>query len=224
MAAVLKSDTIGKESGVHVPVAFNVEDVQNRARQYLAEIQREADQLLQQAQAEAQRIRHAAKQQGLAEAESSVEQRIQEAAQKLSDQRCRTAIATCEASVAQLTQDTADWLAMWRNQTVELASKMAEKIVRREMEENEELLRVWLEEALVALRDVRDVRVLVHPDDFAVAGRFLQHLAKTIPQAASVEIIPDPDIPMGECLVRSQHGQIDQQLTTQLQRLVDQLS
>ena len=44
-----------------------------------------------------------------------------------------------------------------------------------------------------------------------------------IPQAAQIEVIPDPEISLGGCIVRSMHGLIDQQLETQLQRLVEQL-
>jgi flagellar biosynthesis/type III secretory pathway protein FliH len=50
----------------------------------------------------------------------------------------------------------------------------------------------------------------------AVAGRFLQNLAKSVPQAAQVEVLPDPEISLGGCIVRSSHGQLDQQLETQL--------
>ena len=110
-----------------------------------------------------------------------------------------------------------------RNLTVELAARMAEKLVRRAMQDNEEVLRVWLEEAIIAMRDARELRILVNPGDFSVAGRFLQNLTKMIPQAALIEVIPDPEISLGGCIVRSMHGFIDQQLETQLQRLVEQL-
>jgi flagellar biosynthesis/type III secretory pathway protein FliH len=105
-----------------------------------------------------------------------------------------------------------------------LAAEIANKVVRRELSSDNELLRVWLEEALVAMQDARELRVRVHPDDFAVTGRFLQQLAKSIPQAASVEILPDPEISLGGCRLQSNHGQIDQQLETQLDRLAEQLS
>ncbi len=223
MASVLKSDN-GKNAGVSAPLAFNMEDVQSRAKQYLQEVQQEADQLLARARQECERIQQEAKAAGLAEAEAEIDARVRTAAQQLSDQRCRTAIASCENTVQQLANDTSNWLAQWRNQTVELAANMADKLVRGRIPDSEELLRVWLEEALVAMRDARDVRVMVHPDDFAVAGRFLQQLAKSVPQAASVEVIPDPEVTLGGCIVRSKHGHIDQQLETQLQRLVEQLS
>ena len=223
MAAVLKSDQLTSGSSPPQAVAFNMEDVQHRARNYLAEVQREAAELLAAARQEATRLREQAKHEGIAQAQQAIEQQIQSMAQQLSDKRCKTAIATCETATQQLAQQTAQWLAQWRDQTVELASRIAEKILRREMASSPETLRVWLEEALVAMRDVRELRVLVHPDDFAVAGRFLQQLTRSFPQAANVEVLPDPEISPGGCVVRSQHGQLDQQLESQLQRLVEQL-
>ncbi len=223
MAAVLKSEQLSRGSDYPQAVAFNIEDVQSRARDYLVQVQREAAGILEAANAEAVRIREQAKLDGMAQAKVTNEQKVQTTAQQLSDTRCKSAIVTCEATVAELTRQTTQWLALWRNQTVELAAKISEKILRREMSVSEETLRVWMEEAIVAMRDVRELRVLVHPDDFAVAGRFLQQLAKTVPQAANVEILPDPEISLGGCIVRSSQGGIDQQLETQLQRLVEQL-
>ncbi len=223
MAAVLKSEQLSRGSDFPQAVAFNIEDVQSRARDYLAQVQREAAEILTAANVEATRIREQAKLEGIAQAKSTIEQKTLAAAQQLSDTRCKSAIASCEATVTELTRHTTEWLALWRNQTVELAAKIAEKILRREMSVNEEILRVWMEEAIVAMRGVRELRVLVHPDDFAVAGRFLQQLVKTVPHAASVEILPDPEIGQGGCVVRSAHGGIDQQLEAQLQRLVEQL-
>ncbi len=223
MAAVLKSEQLSRGSDYPQTVVFNVEDVQNRARDYLTQVQREAAEMLAEAKLEAIRIREQAKLDGIAQAKATIEKQIQTSAQQLSDTRCKTAIATCEATVETLSRETTQWLALWRNQTVELAAKIAEKILRREMSSSEETLRVWMEEAIVAMRDVRDLRVLVHPDDFAVAGRFLQQLAKSVPQANSVEILPDPEVSLGGCIVRSTQGGLDQQLETQLQRLVEQL-
>jgi flagellar assembly protein FliH len=224
MASILKHDILMRGGDLPQPVAFNIEDVQTRARDYLLEVQERAAELLHQAQQQSAQIRQQAKAAGLAEAQAQFEQQVTAAAQKLSDERCKTAIQACEKTVESLTNETTEWLALWRNQTVELAAKIAEKLVRREMRDENELLRVWMEEALVAMRDARDVRVSVHPDDFAVAGRYLHKLSKTIPQAGSAEVLPDPEIQLGGCVVRSNHGSIDQQLETQLQRLVEQLT
>lgn len=224
MASILKHDILMRGGDFPQPVAFNIEDVQTRARDYLLEVQERAAELLHQAEQQSTQLRQQAKAAGLAEAQAQFEQQVAAAAQKLSDERCKTAIQACEKTVDSLTSETTEWLAQWRNQTVELAARIAEKLVRREMRDENELLRVWMEEALVAMRDARDVRVSVHPDDFAVAGRYLQKLSKTIPQAGSAQVLPDPDVQLGGCIVRSNHGSIDQQLETQLQRLVEQLT
>jgi len=223
MATILKGDRIGQISTDAHLIVFNVEDVQERARAYLAEIQQQAMQIIEEANKKAIDIAMAAHQAGLASGRAEIDDQVERRAQQISDQRCKTAIASCEATVQQLSGETTAWLTHWRNLTVELASQMAEKLVRRSMKDNEEVLRVWLEEAIIAMRDARELRILVNPDDFTVAGRFLQNLTKMIPQAARIEVIPDPEISLGGCIVRSMHGLIDQQLETQLQRLVEQL-
>jgi len=223
MATILKGDRISQGATDTQFVAFNVEDVQERARAYLAEIQQQAASIINDANRNAASIAQEAHVKGLASGKAELEQQIERRSQQLSDQRCKTAVATCEATVQKLAGETTEWLTNWRNLTVQLAAKMAEKLVRRSMQDNDEVLRVWLEESIVALRDSRELRVLVNPDDFAVAGRFLQNLTKMIPQAAQIEVIPDPEITKGGCVVRSMHGSIDQQLETQLERLVQQL-
>ena len=223
MATILKSDHLLQAKVSSQPVAFNIEDVQQRARDYLAEIQQQAAGIIAQANQQAGEIRKQAHREGLASGQADFERRVAERSQQVSDQRCKTAIGSCESTVTKLAEETTGWLTNWRNMTVELASRMAEKVVRRRLQDSEETLRVWLEEAIVAMRDARDLRVLVHPDDFAVAGRFLQNLAKMIPHAAQVEVLPDPTISLGGCIVRSMHGTIDQQLESQLNRLVEQL-
>lgn len=222
MASVIKQGTLNEE--LHAPDAFNVQDVQQRADQYMADMQKKAAEIIQQAEDDAADIRESARQQGLTDAEAEVAEKVEAQAHQLSDARCKTAIQTCERTVGKLTESTSAWLGNWRHQTVTLAARMAEKLVRHEMQENEEVLAAWLEEAIAATRDMRDLRVLVNPDDFAVAGRFLTQLAKTIPQAASAEVVPDPEVSLGGCIVRNNDGLIDQQLETQLERLINQLS
>jgi flagellar assembly protein FliH len=224
MASVLKNDTLVRGSSKAEPIAFNIEDMQARARDYLLEMQNQAAELIEQAKREAVQIKNQAHQQGVQAAHADIQRRVEETAAKLSDQRCKTAIAACEQTVKQISESTAEWLMQWRNQTVLIAARIAEKLVRAQMHDHNELLRVWMEEAIVAMRDERDLRVLVHPDDFAIAGRFLQSLSRTVPHAGNVEVVPDPETKLGGCVVKSKNGQIDQQLETQLQRLVDQLS
>jgi len=186
-------------------------------------MQQQAAEILERARQESIAIKADAQQAGLKAAREEIEKRVEDTAARVSDARCKTAIAACHQSMDQLHEATSQWLTQWRNQTVELACRIADKLVRARMGSDNELLRVWMEEALVSMRDEREVRILVHPDDFSLAGRFLQSLAQTIPHAGSATVLPDPEVQRGGCVVRSKNGRMDQQLESQLQRLAEQL-
>lgn len=225
MAAVLKSFHPSSDPSSAVPIAFNVRDVHYQAESYLREVQQRGQEILCAAERDAAAIRETAEQQGYAEAEAKFSQRLAEEARRLSDDRCRLAISACEQTVQELGNDTADWLAKWRDQTISLAVCIAEKLIRNTTEPNKiDLLRTWLEEAICKISDTREIRVHVHPDDFSTAGECLSRLAASVPHAATAQVIPDVAIEAGGCLVRTTHGQVDQQLSTQLQRLVEQLT
>lgn len=223
MASVLKQDSLQPGKAMAQPISFNIQDMQSRAREYLIEVQQQAADLLADAQREAAALKVQAHQAAVKAAQQDIEKKIDDNAARLSEARCKTAIAASQQTLEQLNQATTQWLAQWRNQTVELACRMAEKLVRSQTSFDQELLRVWMEEAIAMMRDEREVRILVHPDDFSLAGRFLQNMAQTIPHAGSATVLPDPTIERGGCLVRSKNGQVDQQLGAQLQRLAEQL-
>ncbi len=223
MATILKQADL-KQSGAEARlVAFNIDDVQQRAQAYLADVRQQAAALLAQAQSEADTVRAAARSEGLAQAQKEIAQQVEQRAQQLTEDRIRLAIGACQQAIDSLTSDTSRWLQTWRDSTIELAIAMAEKLTRQSMAQGLEPLRVWLEEALMMMRDARDVHILVHPDDFTWAGRYLQQMARHVPHAGSAEVLPDPEVSRGGCIVRCQHGEVDQQLETQLARLGEQL-
>lgn len=223
MATILKPEQIQQSGDANRLVAFNIDDVQQRAQAYLAQVREQAAAILAAAKGEAEQQRAAARATAVAEAQKTISQQVEERARQLTEERIRTATAACQQAVDSLTADTTVWLQEWRDLTVDLAIAMAEKLVRQSMTQGLEPLRVWLEEALMMMRDARDVHILVHPDDFTWAGRYLQQMAKHVPHAGTAEILPDPEVSRGGCIVRCQHGQIDQQLETQLARLGEQL-
>ncbi len=223
MATILKESQLKQSGESPGLVAFNIDDVQARAQAYLQEIRKQAAQIIADAQREADSVRSTARAKGAAEAQNEIAQQVENRARQLTEERIRLATAACQQAVDSLSNDTSKWLQEWRDITVDLAIAMAEKLVRQSMQHGVEPLRIWLEEALMMMRDARDVHILVHPDDFTWAGRYLQQMAKHVPHAGTAEILPDPEVSPGGCIVRCQHGQIDQQLETQLARLGEQL-
>ena len=223
MATILKQAQLQNSGTENRLVAFNVDDVQQRAQAYLVQVRQQAAEILAAAERQAESVRSAARAAALADAQKDFTQQVEERARQMTEERIRTATATCQQAVDSLSSDTTQWLQEWRDVTIQLATSMAEKLVRQSMAHGEEPLRVWLEEALMLMRDARDVHILVHPDDFTWAGRYLQQMAKHVPHAGSAEVLPDPEVSRGGCIVRCQHGQVDQQLETQLARLGEQL-
>jgi flagellar assembly protein FliH len=224
MASILKAQTGAVDSDGETPVVFDLKDVKQSAEAYVADAQQNAQRLLDEAESAAESIREEARLRGLEDAETEFNSRVQEAARKLTELRCRTAIASCESAIENVQTLTADWLELWRDQTVTLAASMAEKLLHREIaQDRKHTLRCWLDDALGSLREARSVRVLVHPDDHAVAEQLLEMIARSIPQVAEAVVVVDPEIELGGCIVRTSHGSIDQQLSTQLQQLVHQL-
>ena len=224
MASILKHDALVRGGELPQPIAFNMEDVQSRAREYLAEVQQQAAAILQQAQADANQLRQQAQREGLAAAQQQISQQIATEAKALSDQRCKTAIAACELSVQELIASTTEWLEAWRDQTVRLSLRMAEKLVRKELSwQPEAIFQRWLEEALRSARDSRELKISVHPTDYEIAGQTLEKLAKSIPQAAQATVVCDPEVKVGGCVLVSEHGSLDLQLETQLERIAEQL-
>jgi flagellar assembly protein FliH len=223
MATILKQDQIRQSGETPRAISFNTEDVHQRAQAYLDQVRLQGQEIIAQAQREAAQVRAAARAAGLQDAQKDLAKQIEEASLKLTEDTIRTATAACQQSLNSLSADTQQWLQEWRDVTVDMAIAMAEKLVRQSMAHGVEPLRVWLEEALMLMRDARDVHILVHPDDFTWAGRYLQQMAKHVPHAGSAEVLPDPTVSRGGCVVRCQHGQVDQQLETQLARLGEQL-
>ncbi len=190
MATILKESDL-KQSGDEARlVAFNIDDVQIRAQAYLTEVRQQAAAVLAEAHAQADKVRAEAHSLGLAQAQKEILQQVEQKAQQLTEERIRLAVGACQQAIDSLTSDTSRWLQVWRDATIDLAIGMAEKLTRQSMAHGLEPLRVWLEEALMMMRDARDVHILVHPDDFTWAGRYLQQMARHVPMPVQPRSCP----------------------------------
>jgi flagellar assembly protein FliH len=96
---------------------------------------------------------------------------------------------------------------------VRLAVAMAERIVRRQVDLDRELLIVMARVAIDRLGDSTVATVHLNPIDFEAAtrGRDLS--------SASVQIVGDPAVPRGGCLVKSSFGTIDASIESQVREL-----
>ena len=97
---------------------------------------------------------------------------------------------------------------------VSLALAMAERVVRREIDIDRDLLAVMARVAIDRLGENAVATIHLHPTDCAAA---VQRAGGA--QPGSVEIVADINVPRGGCVVRSAFGSIDAGIDAQMREL-----
>ncbi len=106
-------------------------------------------------------------------------------------------------------------LAEAREELVELALAVAEKLLRRVLAGDREAVRSLAEAALREARGRRVVRLRIHPDDVAALAPDLDGLAG----ARGVELLADPGLRPGDAVAETEAGVADARIETQLAAL-----
>lgn len=172
-----------------------VVEAQAEARRILADAEQAAALLRANAERSARELREAAYQEGR-------EAAMLEITQLLLDirQRRETALVEVEEDV------------------LRLAVKLAEKIIGREIEQRDTTLADIVSTALRHARQQEMLVVRVNPTDLAS----IQAQRESIDSAARarfLDIVADPRVERGGCLIESESGTVDAQLATQLRVL-----
>lgn len=217
MTTVIKATD--RNRGVQ-PVAFNFDDVADRADTYLDGIRRQAAEILAEAQAEAQRIRQKARVEGIAAGRGEVEALVDK---KLAEQ-LGTLLPALGAAVQQIQQAKQAWLAEWEKNAVHLAAAIAAKVIRRELAHAPEIPLQLVREALELAAGGGQVRVRLNPGDYQTLAPQAKTLVRELTPLGSTEVIADEAITPGGCRVETEFGAVDQQIESQLKRIEEELA
>lgn len=168
---------------------------QAEARRLIAEAEQEATAILEQAKLAAREMREAAYREGL-------EASLLELNQHLLDARERrdTALAEVERDV------------------LRLAVKLTEKIIGREIKQEEETLADIVSTALRHVRQHETLTVRINPTDMPFVQAYRERLDPS-GRARFLDLVPDPRVAHAGCIIESESGTIDAQLDTQLRVL-----
>jgi flagellar assembly protein FliH len=108
-------------------------------------------------------------------------------------------------------------------QVLELVVDVARSLFGEGWTLEAEALHAAFARALAEARPLGDLRVHVHPDDAALLGpRWPEQQSSQIGQ--HLELVPDPVIRRGGCLVEGDFGAVDARVETQLQLAVEALT
>ena len=217
MATVIKS-TFGTRNAL--PIAFEFEDIARQADRYVDEVQAKATGIMAQAQQQAEAFRRRAEEEGRQAAMLAVEQLLD---QKVS-QKMESVLPALASVVAQLADARQDWLRHWERSAVSLAAKIAKRVIRRELSHAPEITADLVRESLEMSAGSSHIRIALSPTDFETLGGQINRLIQEIAKASQAEIVPDESLSAGGCRVETRHGIIDQQIETQLERIVAELT
>lgn len=216
MSTIIKSDTANGSR----PEGFAFDDLDRPGATPLDRARREAAELLAAAEREATELRRAAEEQGRAAALAAAEQVLEE---KVHRQMAAVAPALA-AAVDAIHAAQAQWLAHWEKAALDLATAIAARVIRREVERAPDVTLALVKEALELAAGSADVRLRMHPDDLAAMGWQVERLAKEVGRLGDVEMVSDDTITRGGCRVDTRFGTIDQQFESQLARIRQELS
>lgn len=108
-----------------------------------------------------------------------------------------------------------------RHDIIRLAAIIAEKVTKRKVEIDHEIISAQLASALRVVMNPGKLRVILHPADHELAEMVLPTLLKKLDGTVHAEIEIDEDVGQGGCVIRTeQGGEIDATIQTQFDRLI----
>lgn len=189
--ATVKDQPLAASGVIKRPVV----EAQARARQIIAEAEREAAAIRESAETSARELREAAYREGLEAALLELNQHLLDARE-----RRDTALTEVERDV------------------LRLAVKLAEKIIGREIERDEAALADMVATALRNARQHEMLTLRINPADLPAVQAHRQRLDPA-GRARFLDLVADPRVAHGGCIIESESGTIDAQLNTQLRVL-----
>lgn len=217
--SVIKAEQLQREDRDFSAVAFNFEDVTDRAQGELAKIKQYAAKLIQEAQQEAAKIR----QQAATAGQTDAMQKAQATLKTQVDQQAATVIPALQQIVKELTEAKQTFLQEWENAALHVACSIAEKVIRREITQRPEIGIDMIRETIRLASGCGEITVHMNPLDIDAMDKGAANSANVLRKLSPSQVIADPQLSRGSCRVETQFGEIDGQIETQLRRIEEQL-
>ncbi len=220
MASVIKAGQIIPRGTAIQHAEFNWEDMSVNAARYLDTVRQQAEQIVASARQQARQIAAQAAAQGhqaaLQEARTAALAEIQA--------RWETLRPMFAQLAERVTQAQLRWQRDWEDRVIHLAVAIAQRLVRGELARQPRISQQWIREALELAATCQTITLRLHPDDYAAVGDWRELLGAEFGLHAPTQILPDPGIDRGGCRIDTEFGSIDQQLTSQLARVAEELT
>lgn len=107
-------------------------------------------------------------------------------------------------------------LAGAETELLKLSLKIAERIVGKALELDRSILLDIIHKAIQSLKYQKEIRIRIHPDDVAYLKDQKMQLYAMLGESKEIEVVEDPLVGKGGCIIDTEIGTIDARLETQL--------
>jgi type III secretion protein L len=97
-----------------------------------------------------------------------------------------------------------------------LSLKIAERIVGKALELDRGILLDIIHKAIQSLKYQKEIRIRIHPEDVAYLKDQKMQLYAMLGESKEIEVVEDPLVGRGGCIIDTEIGTIDARLETQL--------
>jgi flagellar assembly protein FliH len=155
-------------------------------------------------------------------------QEVIRAAEKLAEEQLDKKLATLLPAVKQFVDQLAHakdaWRAHWEKAAIHVATRIAERVIRRQIAEDPQITASLVSEALELAAGSPEIQVRMHPEDLAVLGSHVEALTRELASQSKAKVIPDGAVSRGGCRVETRFGTIDHRIEEQLNRIEEELT
>jgi flagellar assembly protein FliH len=216
MFRVLKSSSARQTSE---PTAFRFTDLDDAAARELEAARLQADEILAAARLEAAALQEEALERGRAQARAEFDAAVAAEVEK----RMQVLTPTVRQIAHSLDTARAECLTRWENAGLDVALAIAQRIIRREVQQTPQIGLALVRESLELAAGSTEIKLLMHPADVTDLSSALETLLAELGVLGRCEIVSLDSIERGGCRVETRCGSIDQQFETQLARIAEEL-
>ncbi|MCH5373120.1 MAG: hypothetical protein JJ992_04035 [Planctomycetes bacterium] len=195
-------------------------DVSHEVRRQLQRASEEAERILDEARAQSERIRHEAERSGRERGDLAFETCVAAEVQR----RLETVVPALQQAAELVQASRIGQLKQGESAVLRLASAIAERLVRRELQQRPEIALDLVREALELATGSRQLKIRLNPTDFRSLGDRAADLARLQGDGVAAEVIADAAVSRGGCIVQTEFGTIDQRFESQLARMMEELT
>jgi flagellar assembly protein FliH len=195
--------------------AFNLNDLAVQAEQYLSEVRAQGAAILEKAKKEAAAVRRQAEVEGREAAMRHVDVAV--------GKQMEPVLPALHQAITEIVEAKQAWLMRWEAGAIRLATAIAQRVIRREIEQQPAITLELVREALELAAGNSQVCIRLNPSDHKTLGGQVRKLAKEVSPLGEIDVKADPEITPGGCRVDTSFGAIDQQIESQLKRIEEEL-